>query len=338
MPEPEAILINGDLAAGLVEVVNGENGDGASDDDSYASADSMSNFDSVDEAEAPETLSRLAQVKVTWDKSDIEYWFTELESQMELYNIKSQWIKRVVTTNNLPDYVKAEVKDVLKLQKSALSVADKLIYKKLKTKVIKLFGKKEGERYDKAASLLLTTKPSALAKELTECLCQCNPPLQCCAAETVAGMWKRQLPPVVRAAIAGKSLRDDYETVLDHADEVFASQGGGMVSAIEEDDEVAAVGRGGARAGHSRGRGGYRGGQRGQRRGQSRGRGYGQGARGGQAGQAGQAGQGNRGRHPDGPPESACRNHWRFGKSAWSCLNTATCPWKDHISAAAINE
>ena len=48
----------------------------------------MVNYDMKDEDEAPETLSRLSQVKVPWDGEDVEYWFTELENQMELYNTR----------------------------------------------------------------------------------------------------------------------------------------------------------------------------------------------------------------------------------------------------------
>ena len=33
--------------------------------------------------------------------------------------------------------------------------------------------------------------------------------------------------------------------------------------------------------------------------------------------------------HPDGPPDSACYLHWRFGKSAFTCKKKSTCPWKN---------
>ena len=42
------------------------------------------------------------------------------------------------------------------------------------------------------------------------------------------------------------------------------------------------------------------------------------------------AGHRDRGQpHPDGPPETACYLHWRFGKSAFKCKQKATCPWKN---------
>ena len=92
------------------------------------------NFEDIDDAEAPETLSRLTSVKVTWDSQDVDYWFTELENGMELINIKSQWVKRVILSNNLPEQIKAEIKDLLKVPKSGLGAENKLIYKNIKHK------------------------------------------------------------------------------------------------------------------------------------------------------------------------------------------------------------
>ena len=307
-------------------------------------------FDMVDEADAAETLGKMAGIKVAWDPQDLEYWFGELEQQMELIQVKSQWTKRIILSNNLPREVKAEVKEILKKPKSAAPVN---IYKGLKSKLLELFGPNEEDAFEKAAQLVLTGKPSALAKRIAEILCQCDPPLSdCCAAKTVAALWKRQLPQVVRTALAGYSLKDDFENTLKHADSVFASlqrPGAAAVTVtptyavaeppvLEGQDgqgesfEVAAVGRGrGAGRGQRWNRGQNRGWGRGQARGQSRGRGAQ--AYQGQAyqGQAYQ-GQAYRGqRHPDGPPENACQKHWRFGRQAYSC-ESDQCPWK-HIVA-----
>ena len=303
------------------------NGDTTSGDESEGI---MADFDALNEAEAKETLSRLSSVTVNWDKDDIAYWFTELENAMETINVKSQWVKRVILVNNLPNEIRTQVKDQLKLPKSQCTGDNELIYLVLKKKILKLFGKAEGENYEVAAGLLLTDKPSTLAKRQAELLCKCNPPLQCCAAETVAGLWKKQLPTQVKASIAGKSLKDDFEGTLQHADEVYASLTTTQVSAVEtaETAEVAAFGaRGGrARGYNNRARGGGRAGQRGQ--GHSRGRGRGQ--------HHAQGGQGQPNdpatRHPDGPPENACSQHWRWGRGAWFCKDEERCPWRDQKS------
>ena len=41
--------------------------------------------------------------------------------------------------------------------------------------------------------------------------------------------------------------------------------------------------------------------------------------------------------HPDGPPETACYAHWRFGKSAYFCKKKSTCPWRDFSSKSKNN-
>ena len=59
-------------------------------------------FDMVNEADTELALGKLTSVKVTWDPEDLEYWFGELEQQMELIQIRAQWTKRVILSNNLP--------------------------------------------------------------------------------------------------------------------------------------------------------------------------------------------------------------------------------------------
>ena len=131
---------------------------------------------------------------------------------------------------------------------------------------------------------MLTGKPSALAKKITELLCECDPPLQCCAAETAAALWRKRLPPQIRARIAGMSLKSDFETVLSLADDVYASMNADQVASVTnftpsansgETEEVAAVRQhqqSSAAAG-SRGKGRWNGGRGSSRaRGQSRGR------------------------------------------------------------------
>ena len=56
--------------------------------------------------------------------------------KMELLAIKSQWYKRIVLSNNLPELVKQEVKSILKKNKAQ---AGPTVYKDLKYKVLELF-------------------------------------------------------------------------------------------------------------------------------------------------------------------------------------------------------
>ena len=227
----------------------------------------------------------------------------------------------MILSNNLTDEVKAEVKDTLKKPKSQ---APPLVYKVLKKKILDLFGPKEGQRFEEAAQLVLTSKPSALAKRITELLCECNKdnPLEgCCQVETVSALWRRQLPQQVRSQIAGMSLKTNYEGTLKLADDVFAAQGAPGVSAVAVgDEEVAAFGRGGGRRGA------------GQRGGRSRGRGQGRGqGRAGQHDQGQQQQQQFRSRHPE-AVDGSCSRHLRYGPKAYFCTHPNSCPMAQQIA------
>ena len=78
----------------------------------------MADFEDIDQPEAQETLGKLSAIKVPWNRSDVRYWFFEIENQMELINIQSQWVKRCILANNLPEIVKDEVKELLKTQRA----------------------------------------------------------------------------------------------------------------------------------------------------------------------------------------------------------------------------
>ena len=151
----------------------------------------------------------------------------------------------------------------------------------------------------------------------------------------MTGFWKRQLPQQVKTAVAGMSLREDFEAVCQKADDAWASlqpnkeiaaasgasASAGAGASAASDAEVAAV------RGRGRGRNQRRAGQRG-RGGQGRGQGRG----------AHQQQQGARQRHPtDNPPEECCDQHYQYGKSAWYCTSRGTCPWRDDTTGRNSN-
>ena len=148
----------------------------------------------------------------------------------------------------------------------------------------------------------------------------------CHCAQIVLGIWRRSLPSVVRNQIADMSFSAaTYEAVFDKADSVWTANAANttVVAALSKDKtEVAASSFRG-------GRGGNRGG--GANRGQQSGtRGGGQNRGGGQGGGSQQNGRGPR--HPDNPPPTSCKLHWKFGKAAWRCSDRHSCPWRDYES------
>ena len=302
--------------------------------------DVMTDFDAINGTDPQEAVGKISTVKVAWNEAAVEYFFFELENQMELINLQSQWLKRVILANNLPETVKNELMTTLKKTKTQ---APTNVYKVLKDKILALFGPKEGDKYEKALQLQLNGKPSALAKQLAELLCKCDPPLSeqnCCAVDTVTAMWRRALPQVVRSAVAGRSLKGtNFDQVLQTADDVYASIAPGAAAAVAavaipaeaeaSDDQVAAI----RRAGRARPRGFHQ--SRGAPRGRGQARGTSRPPRWSTTPPA--SSPTVTPRHPDNPPEGSCPNHWKHGRGTFNCtFGWETCPWK-HILAPRPN-
>ena len=259
--------------------------------------------------------------------------------------VHSQWTKREILQTLLPENVRDEVRYLLRLPEDKAGATP---YKDIKSAVIELFGPKPQDAIDKALTRVLTTRPSALGKQLIDDICKCSPQLksQCCA-DIVFGLFRRQMPTAVRNALARETFNHkNYTEVFTLADKVFHSNKGeapsvsavrpmatatAAAAAIPAADpavpvvtvspeiaalqaEVAALKK--ANRGGGRGRG-NRGGAN-QTSGTARGGNRG----GGRGGRGGQAAQGGRGpRHPDSPPNGACQVHWQRGRGAWWCAD-----------------
>ena len=275
-------------AGAAIEAVN------ASTDEEEAA---MVEFEDENGTDGDKALNKVDSVKVKWDPDDLKFFFSEIEDAMELIQIKSQWLKRQVLARALDPLIKAEVKDLL-IKKKADAGND--IYKQLKYRLLELFGPKQEDAYEEAANLVLTGKPSALAKRIMVLICDKKKPLEgCCCAKVVSALWKKQLPAVVRAAVAGMDLAADMDTVLRKADDVFASQTtSAAVSAVAAvavnlDETLPALQAAAITS---------------AKKPKQRDRGH---------------------PHPDGPPETACYLHWKFGRSAYTCKKKGSCPWRD---------
>ena len=201
--------------------------------------------------------------------------------------------------------------------------------------LLKLHGPKEDEDYKKAQGLVMTTTPSAAAKELIDLICDQATPLEsCCCTKTVSSLWRDMLPTQVKAHVANMKLKTAAERrdTLDAADQVFQAIKGPKIAAAD----VAAISTRGTTRGKGRGQQQQRGGS------QQTTRGGGGAGRGTPKASPAAAGRGSRsGRqapdpkdpstwgdpHPDGPPPGACMQHYHYGKGAWICRRKKTCPW-----------
>ena len=122
-------------------------------------------------------IDKLNTVVCPFDKTDIDYWFTELEMQLALINVKSQWLKRLAIQRFLPVEIRHEVKDLFKLQKTEAGTD---IYKKIKTELTELFGAKPEDCYTRAKNRVMSGKPSQLGKSLMGDLCKKSKKLDGC--------------------------------------------------------------------------------------------------------------------------------------------------------------
>ena len=318
-------------------------------------------YDLEDKEDGEDYYKRISNIKLQWDP-DVEYWFNSIEASMRHATVHSQWTKREVLQSLLPDNVRDEVRYLLRLPEDKAGTTP---YKDVKVAIIELFGPKPQDAIDKALTRVLTTRPSALGKQLIDDICKCSPQLksQCCA-DIVFGLFRRQMPTAVRNALARETFNHkNYTEVFTLADKVFHSNKGeapsvsavrpiatGSAAAVAATPaaeaaapvvtvspeiaalqaEVAALkkaNRGGGRGGrNNRGGGNQNWGGGNQSSGSNRGGNRG----GGCGGRGGQSAQGGRGpRHPDSPPNSACQVHWQRGRGAWWCADPQNCPWKD---------
>ena len=179
-------------------------------------------FDAENGTDGEKAMDKMASVKCEFTKEDIEFWFTELETQLEVIEVKSQWSKRIALQRFLPADVKQEVKSLLIIPKAQ---AGDDIYKKIKTELLDLFGPKPEDAYIRAKNRVMTGKPSQLGKALINDICKCPTKLQSgCCAQIVWGMYREAIPVVIRNHIAELPFnKDTYKQIFAKSDQVYDS-------------------------------------------------------------------------------------------------------------------
>ena len=201
-------------------------------------------FDVENGVDSEKAMDKIGGVKCPFEKDDIEYWFCELEGQLEVIGVKSQWLKRIALQQLLPVEIRQEVKSLLKLSKPNAGTD---IYLRIKNELIELFGQKPEDAYLRAKNRVMSGKPSQLGKALIADLCKCDQKLNgCCCDRIVWGMFREALPVVVRNHIAELAFnKDTYKQVFKKADQVWDSNGASeplkQVAAATASNEVAAV-------------------------------------------------------------------------------------------------
>ena len=293
--------------------------------------DAPQNFDIENGQDGDKAADTARSIKLEFEPNDIRFWFAQLEDEMTMATVKSQWLKKTVLQRNLPLKQKEDVKSYLTLQKAE---AGANIYFDIKTELIRIYAPKPSDSYRKALTRTMTGLPSQLGYQIINDICKKPSKLSgCCCAGATLALWSIQLPISVRAHVSQKEFtKDTYKEVFQDADKVFLASKQVSVSAIQvaavaasldetlpafnqqnqPAPELAALAKKAKKANGGGGSGGG-GAQKNSNNKNSR--------------------RTKRGpKHssvPDSLGDKMCDRHFTHGAGAWYCLAPSSCPWKD---------
>ena len=288
----------------------------------------MANFDEKDEENGAEAIKSLGQIKVNWDAENPSYFFQKLETELQIFSINKQYTKRQALIRSLPDEVAKEFMHLVVLQETQ---AGNLSYKTLKTSIIKAYGPRPGDSFQRALNRVMVGKPSVLLKLLISDICD-NNLAGCCCHRTVWGLFQEKIPMYLKTGLANDDFNStNMHGIMDRADNLWSANQttDKQIATVTtnssvsppvnaESAEVATV----AARGRGRGRG-FRGRNRGNRGGQ----------RGGGNTNQGPDPRGKR--HDSNPPWNSCGAHWVYADAAWKCQSPTTCPMKNKVTPKA---
>ena len=125
-------------------------------------------FEDENGQDGDKALDYTRSLKLEWNPTQVQFWFTQLENEMFTCTVKSQWLKRCVLVKNLPPAVQSDVMSLLVLKKSE---APEDVYKQIKIEILRLHAPKKEETFKKALSRVLTGLPSQLGEMLINDIC-----------------------------------------------------------------------------------------------------------------------------------------------------------------------
>ena len=240
----------------------------------------MVNYNQENTDDDANAFSIARDVKIPFNTSDIKLWFSLIESKLQFAGIKKQWSKRQVLIQLIPPEFHIEFKSYLQLQETEVGDTQ---YFTLKKAMVKRFGPRRADNFDRAIARVMMDLPSTLGKEILNDICPSHQPLtRCHCTDLVLGIWRRSLSQVVRNQIADMEFDGTtYNAIFDKADSVWVSNSAtttvvlalaSMSSPLEEATEVATIlkkGKNKNKNGKSRNGGGGNGNNSGGSKGQS---------------------------------------------------------------------
>ena len=292
-------------------------------------------YDLQDTADSARAVESSGRVILQINLEDITFWFSELESEMLLAGVGSQWLKLSVLRKNLPVKQREDVKSLLRLKKSE---AGRTPYYDVKMTLINLYELKPKDTFKKALGRVLTGLPSQLGKQIVDDICDRHPKLQgCCCAKAAHALWTNQLPTNINQHISNMDFNAaTYLNVFTAADRVFlssrnvtsvaaltsqpnpgysltANADSPLNTGFSETPQVAAVTQ--------------------KKKPKNKKNKNNQNQNSNSQGEQSNNQKGRKGpRHSSNPPHTCCDAHFVHGAGAWFCQAPDRCPWKDKIT------
>ena len=141
--------------------------DNASDHEIMAAAFEVEN--GVDGENALEKGCRALE-KLEWSYDNIPFFFNRCETRMAMHGVKKQYTKFQILSEILPSKVQEEVMPLI--IKTETDFVNNDAYKQLKDEVYRIFGPRPQAATERALNRVLTGKPSTLARQLVNDLCE----------------------------------------------------------------------------------------------------------------------------------------------------------------------
>ena len=286
-------------------------------------------YDKANTADGDKAQDYARAIKIEYEPANIKFWFSQLEGEMLMASVGSQWLKKTILQRNLPNKQKMDVMALLTLTQAE---AGDTIYFDIKSELLRIYAQKPQDSYKVALTRTMTGLPSQLGHQIVQDICKKSKKLEgcCCDAATFA-LWSIQLPVNIRAHISNMTFNSTtYKDVFEQADKVYLSAKQISVAALalqggqadldetqpaflaqNQPQEVAAMKSQPAK-------------NKKNKNNKNKGKGQGQGQK-----------KPRGPRHSSSPPESCCDRHYVHGPDAWYCLQPTTCPWVNRITPKA---
>ena len=170
----------GEAESEKIEAVGSDSGD-------ESDTPTMVDFDAENDTDGDKAQELARSIKVEFMSSDINFWFSQIEGEMLMATVKSQWLKKTILQRNLPNKQKEDVKTYLSLPQST---AGDSIYLDIKKELMRIYAPKPTDSFKKALGRTMVGLPSQLGYQLVDDICKKHPKLTgCCCPPAIQALW-----------------------------------------------------------------------------------------------------------------------------------------------------